>query len=379
LGSSIGAKLMGKKRICWITSDEFLMVDLPIMPALSKHYDVDWHIFYNKEDKIDYSGIIAERISGTTIRCQIHKLRNRRRNPIIIWEYWQNLRSINKRKYQCLYFNIEGLPYFFPLVSLMFNRNKVLCAAHHVSTPVGAVNYGFAKLYMDFILKTFKYFQVFSRNQYALLQKKYPGKKSFYAPFALMDYGKSTSSLPKEPVIFLFFGFIREYKRVDILINAANMVFEKTKKKFIVQIYGSCTDWDKYRKLIIYPEIFELKIEPIPNEEIPRIFKGAHYFVMPYQDLAQSATLTVAFSYNLPVIASDIDSFKEIIVDGKNGILFEHGSVESLAAAMMNLLDADEEHYKKMKENLSDYIDKNYSTENIVKRYREFIESINAK
>lgn len=370
---------MEKKKICWITADDYIDVDLPIMPTLSKHYDVDWHIVQNKKTIIDYTTIIKEQTHGTTIRCHFHYLQNRRRNLKIIREYWTLLRQINKRKYILFYFDIDGLPYFFPLVSLMFDRNKVICAAHHVTTPRGAVNYNSAKLYMAFVLNYFKYFHVFSRNQYAIMQKKYPDKKAFYAPLALIDFGKSDSFLPKDQIVFLFFGYIRDYKRVDILIKAANKVYERTEKKFKIKICGFCSDWEKYERLIKYPEIFELRIESIPNEEIPDLFRGSHYFVMPYQDLAQSAALTVAFNYNLPVIASDIDSLKEFIIDGKNGFLFEKGSVDSLAAVMIRLLDADEKSYLQIKRNLSAYVEKNYSMESIVKLYVDYFESLSKK
>lgn len=368
---------MEKKNICWITSDEYIDVDLPIMPTLSKYYDIDWQIIHNKKANSDYTTSVKELTQGTSIRCHFHYLQNRRRNFKIIKEYWKILRKINKKKYKFFYFDIDGLPYFFPLVSLMFNRNKVICAAHHVTTPLGAVNYHSAKLYMGFILKYFKNFQVFSKNQYAAMQNNYPGKNVFFAPLALINFGKSDSILPKDQVVFLFFGYIRDYKRVDILINAANKVFEKTGKKFKVRIFGFCSDWEKYERLIKYPEIFELRIESIPNEEIPRLFKESHYFVMPYQDLAQSATLTVAFNYNLPVIASDINSLKEFIIDGKNGFLFEKGSIDSLVAVMMRLLDVDEKGYLQIKQNLSEYVEKNYSTESIVKLYVYYFESIN--
>jgi glycosyltransferase involved in cell wall biosynthesis len=353
-----------------------MMVDLPIMPALSQHYDIDWHIIYNKDNKINYTELLKERTKGTSIKCHIHLLHHRRRNPKIIWEYWQSLRTIKIRQYQCIYFNIEGLPYFFPLVALMFSRKRVICAAHHVTVPQGAVNFHSAKLYMGFIFKYFKYFQMFSKCQYDVFRSNYAGKKAFFAPIALINYGRSDSNLPEGQIGFLFFGYIRDYKRVDVLINAANRVYEKTGKKFKVKIFGSCVDWKKYERLIKYPEIFELRIEAIPNEEIPRIFNESHYFVMPYQDLAQSATMTIALNYGLPIIASDIDSLREVIGDGKNGFLFKNGSVESLAAVMAKLLDMDKKQYIDLKENVSEYVAKNYSMESIIRPYVEFIDSL---
>ncbi len=372
------AKHMEKRHICWITSDDYIEVDRPLMPAISEHYIVEWHIVFNKEANNEYKTIIAEQKCGNGLKCYLHDLRNRRRNLKIIIEYWRILKKIKKKKCGLYYFDIEGLPFFFPVVFLLFNRNKVICAIHHVTPPLGAINYISGKQYMKFVINIFKYFHVYSNNQYAMMQKRYPNKKVFFAPLALIDFGKSDSVSPEDQVVFLYFGYIRDYKRVDILIQAANETYEKTRRKFKVKIYGFCSDWKKYERLIKYPEIFELKIEPIPNKDIPNLFKGSHYFVMPYQDLAQSAALAVAFHYNLPVIASDIDPLKEVIVDGQNGFLFEQGSVESLAAVMMSLLDIDQQRFRKIKENLAEYVAKNYSLDLITGLYVDFFESINA-
>jgi glycosyltransferase involved in cell wall biosynthesis len=365
-----------KKRVCWITSNYYIDVDLPIVPAISKYYDIDWQIIHNKNANCDYMPRVEELAKETNIKYHFHYLQNRRRNFKIINEYLRILRIIKKDRYDFYYFDIDGLPFFFPLVSLIFNRNKVICAAHHVTTPLGAVNYKYAKLYMGFILKYFKYFQVFSKNQYNILHKKYPAKKAFYAPLALINFGKSESVLPKDRIVFLFFGYIRDYKRLDILICAANKLYETTNKKFKIKIFGYCSEWEKYEKLIKYPEIFELRIESIKNKEIPSLFKESHYFVMPYQDLAQSAALMVAFNYYLPVIASDIDSLKEFIADGKNGFLFEKGSIDSLSSVMLGLLDRSEEGYLQIKQNVIEYVDKNYSIDSIIRLYVDYFESI---
>lgn len=371
----VAGEAMRKEEICWITSNYFIDVDSPIIPTLSKYYDIDWRIIHNKKANTDYIQGIEKLVKGTPVKCRFHRLQSRRRNVRIVKEYWNILRTIDKKKYKFYYFDIDGMPYLFPLVLLRFNRNKVIWAAHHVTVPKGTETYHVAKLYMPIILKYLKNFQVFSKNQLAAMQEKCPGKKVFFAPLALINFGDRDSRLPKDQVVFLFFGYIRDYKRVDILINAANKVYENTGKKFKVKIFGYCTDWDKYEKLIKYPEIFELKIKFIPNDEIPPLFKESHYLVLPYQDLAQSAVLTVAFNYNLPVIASDIHALREFIVDGDNGFLFESGSVESLADLMMKLIAADEKSYTQIKQNLAKYVEQNYSIESIVKSYVGFFKS----
>ena len=56
--------------------------------------------------------------------------------------------------------------------------------------------------------------------------------------------------------------------------------------------------------------------------------------MLPYQDVAQSGPHMIAYNYNLPVIASDIDGFAERVEDGVNGFLFRVNDKESLKAAI---------------------------------------------
>jgi glycosyltransferase involved in cell wall biosynthesis len=298
-----------KKKIVWVTAECFIDVDIQIIPFLSNYYDIKWIVVKNKISKINYKELIDKLFRGMDIDIDFFEIKSRTRNIIIIREYISLISFIKSYEADIYYFDFSGIPYFFPLLRLFKGKKDVVIAAHNVSTPKGAVNTFLATLYMKFILHSFDNFQVFSLNQEKVIKNKTKNKNIFYAPLALKNFGSSNIS-QNEIITFLSFGYIRRYKRIDVLISAANLVFEKTKKKFLVKIFGSCTEWNKYKDLIKYPFLFDLRIDFIPNEEISDIFTSSHYFVLPYQDIAQSGAMTVAFNYNLPVIASNIDSFR---------------------------------------------------------------------
>ena len=63
-----------------------------------------------------------------------------------------------------------------------------------------------------------------------------------------------------------------------------------------------------------------LRIQFIPDEEMELYFKAADVLVLPYKEIFQSGVLFLAYSFGLPVIATDVGSFREDIVEGQDGI-----------------------------------------------------------
>ena len=55
------------------------------------------------------------------------------------------------------------------------------------------------------------------------------------------------------------------------------------------------------------------------NDEIILYFQEADYLVLPYDESTQSGPLLIAYNYNIPVIASDIELFKTMVCDKQNG------------------------------------------------------------
>ena len=363
-------------KIFWLTDTSFLDVDLPIMPLLCKHFDIDWVIIttsrrYEDDDlyikskfRGEYKIVIND---GYFFQLKTYKL------------YKQLISSVSKKQYDCYYMDISGMPYLYPIVKSYLDVSKVIVAAHNVKTPKGARYYWLAKLYMKYILTNFVNFQVFSKNQLATIQVIKPSYNVLYAPLCLKDYGdigKQTNK--KSKITFLFFGNVVKYKRLDILLNAINLLYLKGIRDFKVIIAGYCpeTTWKNEYEPIINKSIVEFDIRRIPNNEVAQLFARSHYFVMPYQDIAQSGAMTVALCYNLPIIASELDTFKEFLNDGTDGYFFRSGSHESLAERMEYVIKNHEQVYDDLKESQKSMVIRNLSTDAIVERYRIYIDSI---
>lgn len=370
-----------KKRIAWITPECYLDVDLPIIAELSQKNIIDWQIVLGHNHLIDYNEFVQNKLrncSNVTITYveQRYRLRDLRSISFYI-SIIRKAKSFNPNIY---YISFYAQPYGLLLYKLLLPLSKCIVACHNVTTPEGASGGRFVKYYTHYWLKIFKNIQVFSKGQQAVLESKYKNKNVLMAPLAIKDYGnfRKVCNRQELPYIrFLFFGNILKYKRVDLLIEAAQILHSRGINGFKIRIAGNCKEWDaNYAKLIKYSEHFELIIKRIPNEDVADLFADSHYFVMPYQDIAQSGAITVAFRYNLPVIASDIPQFKEFVTDGKDGIFFRSKDAEDLANKMEYVLKKHETQYSQLCKNQHNFVKNNLSLSSIVKRYCDYIEQL---
>lgn len=365
------------KKIFWITADYFIDVDYPIMKHINQKYDLYWLIVNSKRNVCNHQEGIREFTKINNIKFEQFNLSKRYSDFRIIIDYLKIILSIKKHSPDLIYFNSSGFPYFLPLICLFFNKKKIIFAAHNVSVPKGAINEKLITIYQNIILKYLINIQVFSQNQFGVLSSKFGKKNVLTTKLPLYDFGSPSIYKKNEIITFLFFGYIRDYKRVDLLIEAANMVYEQTKIKFKVIIAGTCEDWnEKYNYKIKYPALYELVIKTIPDDEVANYFFKSHYIVMPYQDIAQSGVLSIAMNYNLPIIASNMKSFEEFIINNKTGFLFDNYSAEGLKDMLLFILNNHSLFYDSMLENLRNYVKENYSPEVIVLKYTNYLDKI---
>ena len=358
-----------KRTICWITPDYFFNVDAKIVPRLATDYSINWLLIATPDSQRTQSCLLSGKVTPTE-----YQLKYRQRDPRIILEYISLLSSIRKKGYDLLYTSFHGLPFFFPVLASMINLDKVIYGVHNVSTPKGATHERSMRLYQRYAFSVMKRFHVFSQYQLRTISGLLPKKHLYYAPLAPDDYGPSLVRPPSDKIRFLFFGYIRRYKRLDLLIKSFQTLYNSGVRNIELVIAGRCDDWERYETLIDGQSSITTKIGIVSNEDIPDLISSCHYVVMPYQDGAQSAVLTLAYHYNKPVITSDIESFKDTVVDKSTGFFFDSLSHESLTAVMKDRVLKHDASYDSLTQNVRDYVRSEYSTDEILGRYRLFID-----
>jgi D-inositol-3-phosphate glycosyltransferase len=145
----------------------------------------------------------------------------------------------------------------------------------------------------------------------------------------------------------LFFGGIVPYKGLKLLISAfAKLARERDDYRLIIA--GRPKDaeryWEEQLREIARNQIesrVTTRIAYIPDEETELYFKAADVLILPYTHIFQSGVLFLGYNFGLPVIAADVGSLKEEIVQGKTGFVFEAENADDLAKAIRNYFQSD--------------------------------------
>jgi D-inositol-3-phosphate glycosyltransferase len=126
----------------------------------------------------------------------------------------------------------------------------------------------------------------------------------------------------------LFFGMIAPYKGLDYLIDAlAILAKQGTRVRLMVagQVKeGAGKYWDDIQKAIDAGGVRDsviLRIAFIPDEDLELYYKSADVVIVPYTDIFQSGIPFMAFTFGLPVIATDVGSLREDVIDDKTGFI----------------------------------------------------------
>lgn len=169
--------------------------------------------------------------------------------------------------------------------------------------------------------------KVLSYRPTAPVRKVYHPIYSFYKRW---DVASGVS--PQKPCI-LFFGNIRAYKGLDILIDALKLVRENLEVELVVagEFYTDPRPLKEKVQLLGLSDIVSWYDSYVPNEDVPTLFRSAHVVVLPYRDATQSGVVPLAYQFGLPVIASDVGGLSEVVLHGKTGLLFPPGDSQRLA------------------------------------------------
>jgi len=141
---------------------------------------------------------------------------------------------------------------------------------------------------------------------------------------SLISRGKALEKLGLDAGFryILFFGLVREYKGLDIMINAfANQELRNMKVRLLVvgEFYTARTPYDELimkngleEDVIIHPYF-------VPNHEVAYWFSASDIVAQPYKSATQSGVTQIGYHFNKPMLVTDVGGLAEIIPHGKGG------------------------------------------------------------
>lgn len=124
--------------------------------------------------------------------------------------------------------------------------------------------------------------------------------------------------------VILFFGLIRPYKGLDILIDAISLIKSDIKNLKVLIIGESYEKMSKYHKKIKelnLTELFVFNQKFVEEKNISKYFLSSDLVVLPYKSSTQSGVLSLAMNFNKPVIVSSKGGLKDYVEEGKTGFI----------------------------------------------------------
>jgi glycosyltransferase involved in cell wall biosynthesis len=146
----------------------------------------------------------------------------------------------------------------------------------------------------------------------------------------------------------LFFGAIRPYKGLEYLVDAFFMLAErypeyrlivagagrKETEHYLIQIQRTISNHPSEQRVI-------QNLQYISDSQTELYFKAADLLALPYTEVFQSGVLFLSYSFGLPVVATDVGSIGEDIVEGKTGFLCKPRDPIDLAKAIEKYFESD--------------------------------------
>lgn len=166
---------------------------------------------------------------------------------------------------------------------------------------------------------------------------KFPQEIVHVVPHIALGNHADHSEVQEEPNTLLFFGRIWEYKGLEYLIRAEPLISEQIPDVRIV-IAGTGEDMDRYRRMMVHPEKFELHNEYIADADIAKYFRRSSIVVLPYIEATQSGIVPIAYNFSRPVVATRVGGLPDLVEDGQTGLLIPPRDEKALADAIVRLL-----------------------------------------
>ena len=231
------------------------------------------------------------------------------------------------------------------------------------------------KPFTKYFLKPIDGFITMSEKVLTDLHQFAKGKPAQFVPHPLYDnFGEKVDkdearqklNIDKNDKVLLFFGFIRKYKGLDILLNAMKILKQDSSTQNIkLLIAGEFYEDEKnYQELLNDPVIKDNLIvhtQFITDSMVKYYLCAADCVVQPYRHATQSGVTPLAYHFEIPMIVTNVGGLPSLVPDKKVGLVAEPNAA-SIAEKIKEYFDMGEDFFLThlLKEK------KKYSWENMV-------------
>ena len=153
--------------------------------------------------------------------------------------------------------------------------------------------------------------------------------------------------------IILFFGFIRKYKGLDLLLEAMYILKQAAINNLQLQIPKLLIAGEFYDDRKLYDDLIEkfgikdlliLQTNFIPDSEVKYYLCAADFVVQPYKHATQSGVTPLAYHFEKPMLVTNVGGLPDLVPDEKAGLVCEP-TADDIAQHILELYDLGEDHF----------------------------------
>ena len=273
-------------------------------------------------------------------------------DPLTWWRVYRHIRQDPPDAVILQWWTPFWSPMLFMLTRLIRLRTKtrILFFCHHVVAPDGGIlDWYLARR----ILKRGHAFIVMSEDDFALLRHAMPNatvRGATHPPPELLGHTPISQAEARvalglsatEPVV-LFFGFVRRYKGLPVLIDA----LAKARHTLPIRLVIAGEFWEDeevYRAMVArlgLSDAVRFYNAYVPNNDMATFFAAADVVALPYLEATQSGVVQWSYAFEKPIIATSVGGLPEAVIHEKTGLLVPPNDAGALADAMLHFFRDD--------------------------------------
>ena len=359
---------------------------IELSQALSKYVEIDFISFKKIYPEFLYPGGTKD----TDKNFKIKENKNLKIRSLITYYnpftwVWAGLSTKGKIVHIQWWTSVLAPIYFVIFLFLKLKRKKIILTAHNIighessllDKIITKIIFSFPDILIVHSDKNIEQTKdIFHTPDYKIVKIPH-GIYNFYknSEISKEEARKKLKIKPNIPVV-LCFGNIRDYKGVDILINAFSLVKKELPDALLV-IAGKCwIDWKDNEKLI---KKYSLKkdiitfFDYVPMSDVKLYFKSCDLVALPYKEFeAQSGPGNIALAFHKPLVVTNVGALPDL-VKNKECVL-ETADIKGIAKQMIKILK-DKKLAKELSKD-SKELCKDFSWEGIAKKTIKLYETI---
>jgi len=178
----------------------------------------------------------------------------------------------------------------------------------------------------------------------SIMQREHPMYEHFGTKIS-KEQAREKLGIPNNKKTLLFFGLIRDYKGLDLLIAAMNQLDESYHLVIAGECYGSFDKYERQIAALPHPGQVTVFNRYISDDEVPLFFSAADVCVLPYRSATQSGVTAVALNFSVPLIATRVGGLAQSIEEPGTGIITDAINPEAIAATVRRYFSEESQQY----------------------------------